>query len=117
MAVDGETGEEETRWDLASGRGQECYVGGGESGHMDIHQQSPRDSGTVGGPPAHIQSLRTGDGVQGHEAETVPMVAVYGGGCPTEGYTKIDFVRHMGAEATGIQNAWQEGGSVDNGQR
>ena len=37
MAVDGEMGEEETGWDLASGRGQECYVGGGESGHMDIH--------------------------------------------------------------------------------
>ena len=45
------------------------------------------------------------------------MVVVDGGRCPTEGYAKIDFRRHMGAEATGIRQAWREGGSSGSGQR
>ena len=53
-AGDGETGEEATGWDLAAGRGRERSEGGGDSGHTDIHQQAPSESGTVGGRPAHI---------------------------------------------------------------
>ena len=61
----GETCDEATGWYLVAGRGQWRSEGDRESGHADIHRQAPRDGGTVGGPPAYIQSLSTGDGVQG----------------------------------------------------
>ena len=47
-------GNEELGWDLAAGRGQDNSVGGGDSGHTDIHQQAPSDGGKVVGPPEHI---------------------------------------------------------------
>ena len=72
VAGDGETGEEETGWDLATGRGQERYEGSEYSEHTDIHWQAPSDGGTVVGPPSHIRSLRAGYGVKGRGVETAP---------------------------------------------
>ena len=65
-------------WDLAAGRGQERSEGGGDLGHMYIHQQAPSNSGTLGGPPEHLQNPRVADGVQGRGVETSPMVLADG---------------------------------------
>ena len=61
----------------------------------------------MGGPPAHIRSLRAGYRVQGWGAETGPVVAADGSGCPTESYAKKDFDIRTGAEETGIRQAWR----------
>ena len=45
------------------------------------------------------------------------MVAADGGGCPTEGYAKMDFGRCTGSEEIGIRKAYQEGVSVGRGQQ
>ena len=45
------------------------------------------------------------------------VVESEGDGCPTEGYTKIDLCRRTVAEATGIQQTWQEVGSTGSRQR
>ena len=50
MAGDGETAEEVTVWDLATGRVQESVEIGRDAGHKEINQQAPSDGGTVGGP-------------------------------------------------------------------
>ena len=46
-----------------------------------------------------------------------PVVAVDGGGYPAEGYSKRDFDICTGVEATGIPQAWQEGGPAGSRQR
>ena len=91
-------------WDLVDGKGRECSEGGLDSGHTEIHQQAPIISGTVGGPPAHTQSLSVGYGVQGRGAEKSSMLAEDGDRCPTEGYTKRDLGICMVIGATEI---WQ----------
>ena len=52
----------------------------------------------------------TWDTLRGWEAENTPVVAEDGGRHATTGHVRIDFVRSKGAEATGIQQAWREGG-------
>ena len=79
---------------------------------MDINQQAPCNGGTVSGPPDHIRSLHQGYGVQRKRSYTGPIVAGDSSGCPTEGHVKKYFGRRMGSEATGIRQAWREGGSV-----
>ena len=46
---------------------------------MEINRQASSNGGTVGGPAAHIRSLRVGDVVQGRGEETCPVVADVGG--------------------------------------
>ena len=93
-------------WDQVDGKGRERSEGGVDSGHTDIHQQAPVISGTVGGPPAHTQSLSVVYGVQGRGAEKSSMLAEDGDRCPTEGYTKRDLSICMGMGATEIRQAW-----------
>ena len=65
----------------------------------------------MGIPPSHILILRaTGDRVRGWGAELTPTVAADGGRCSTDGHVRRDFGRRKGAEATGIHQAWREGG-------
>ena len=45
------------------GKGRERSEGSEDSGHINIHQQAPSDSGKVGVSTAHIISLRAGDGL------------------------------------------------------
>ena len=77
-------------WDLAAGRGQERSEGGGDLGHMYIHQQAPSNSGTLGGPSDHSRILSAGGyWVQGRGSDIVSVVSTDGGGCPTEGWASL----------------------------
>ena len=97
-------GEEAMGWYLATGMGLECYEGGKDSGHTCIHLQAPSNGATVGGPQAHIRSLRVGgDEVRGRGVETGHMVMGYCGRCPTEIWATRYFGRRTGSEATVIR--------------
>ena len=59
MTGDGENGKEEFGRDLETGGGIYHNEGGRDIDGKDIYQKETSDSGSVGGPPAHIRILRT----------------------------------------------------------
>ena len=55
---DREKGKEDFGRDLETVGGRERSEGGRYAGGEDVYRQDTRNSGSVGGPPAHILSLR-----------------------------------------------------------
>ena len=104
-------GKEEFGRDLKIWGSRENTEGGGETDGEDIHRQDTYYSILVDVPLAYIRSMNaTWNRLRGWEADNTPVVETDSGIHATTVCIRKDVGIRKEVEATGIWNAWQEGG-------